>query len=157
MQAPATCQWHGRLALDEPNRCATLQEGGRCDHGVRPAKKVRFVGEGVGFERLCGGSMKGQIDIAGELRQLDGLDSEWVVQRIDRMRTDGLAVWVRVTINDGAVNIVLQTPGCPRTPGGSRMPNADEQRLFDLWDRHDLNDSHFSGGEVVSFLHDLGR
>jgi hypothetical protein len=131
--------------------------GGSPRPGVRPAEKICFVAEGAGFERLCGWSMKGQIDIAGERRQLDDLDSEWVVQRVDRMRADGLAVWVRVTINDGAVNIVLQTPGCPPTSRGSRKPNADEQRVFDLWDKHDLSDSHFSGGEVVSFLHDLGR
>ena len=101
--------------------------------------------------------MQVQVEIAGESRALDDAEPEWVNRRIHRMRADGLAVWVRVTINDGAVNIVLQTPGCPSRPGASRRANADERELFDLWDKHHLNDAHFSGGDVVSLLRQLPR
>ncbi len=101
--------------------------------------------------------MQGQVEIAGESRSLEDAEPEWINQRIQRMRADRLAVWVRVTINDGAINIVLQAPGCPSRSGASRRASADERELFDLWDEHHLNDAHFSGGDVVALLRQLPR
>lgn len=93
------------------------------------------------------------VRIGDSERDLYGIDESWIIDQISKRRKDGLFVWIQVIIEERAdINMVLSTPGCPRSGGSSRPPNAKEQEIFDLWDKHGLNKTDFSEGLLVSFL-----
>jgi hypothetical protein len=96
-----------------------------------------------------------RVQIGDEERDLASADEQWINQQINRRRADGETVCVRVTINQGGLNMVLATPTCGPGSGGGRRPNHDEQRVFDLWDKRGLAKGEFTGGNVVAFLKQL--
>jgi hypothetical protein len=101
--------------------------------------------------------MNGTIRIGSAEVALNQADEAWIHQQINRRRTDGVAVCVQVRIKDRDVDVVLQTPTCAGGAGGARQPNPREQRVLGLWNERGLNQSTFTGGNVVAFLHQVRR
>jgi len=88
---------------------------------------------------------------AGE-RYLDDADEPWINEQINRRRQDKQLTCIRVLIKDSFVNMVLSTSDCSGKGGGSRLPNSQEKRIFDLWNRLGLNRSEFHAGNLIAFL-----
>jgi hypothetical protein len=87
----------------------------------------------------------------------DDVEEGWLNQQINRARAAGEFVCALVRLNTRSVNMVLSTPGCSAGGGGGRRPNDHEQRIFDLWANRGLNESDFSPGNLIAFLHQLAR
>lgn len=96
-----------------------------------------------------------KIQIANVVKEIDGVDEQWINQQINLRRKDGLSVCVRITIQEGDLDMVLSTPTCGSSGGGGRQPRPQEKRVFDLWAHRGLDDEKFSGGNVVAFLKQL--
>lgn len=92
----------------------------------------------------------------GDSESSDINDAHWINEQIRRRRKDGQDVCVTVRIEEGQLRLTLGTPACPRGRGG-RVLNDDERSIFELWNKHHLNDASFSGGDVVAFLKQLSR
>ena len=92
-----------------------------------------------------------KIKIGTEERNLEEINSSWIAQQISRRRKDG-PVCVRVTIHDDAMNMVLSSGDCPRAGDGGRPPRPQETEIFDLWDKHGLNEADFPSGQLVAFI-----
>lgn len=92
------------------------------------------------------------IQIGANQRSLNNVDESWINQQINDRRSDGQPVCVRVTIRSSGLNMVLSTPNCVSSGGSSRLPNAQEKRIFDLWDLRGLNKDNFTGGNLIAFL-----
>ena len=96
------------------------------------------------------------IKIGAIERNLENADSSWINQQINGLKRHGHTVCVVVTIQADPINMTLASPTCA-VAGGSRPPNALEQRIFDLWRKHRLDQLDIHGGFVVSFLNELKR
>jgi hypothetical protein len=97
------------------------------------------------------------VKIAEEERQFDTIDEQWLNQQINRRRADGETVCVRVTIREGDIDMLLSTPTCGASVGGSRPARPHEKQVLDLWDRLNLNVASFTGGNLVAFLKQLRK
>ena len=86
-----------------------------------------------------------------------GIPESWINQQINRRKADGLDVCVTITIKQGPLDMLLSTPACHSGATGRRPPNEHEQHVLDLWQKHHLTASDFSGGNVVAFLKELPR
>lgn len=87
-----------------------------------------------------------------EFRDRVDIDESWLNRVIDGRRGDGLGVCIEVLVSiPGRIDARL-TAGCPPTGGGSRRPNQDEERLFELWTKCVVSHGAFRGGHVISFL-----
>ena len=62
----------------------------------------------------------------------EGVDEGWIARTIQGFRRDGTAVCVRVGIKGDGLDLAVTAGICPPTPSAHRMPNAREQRAFDL-------------------------
>lgn len=98
-----------------------------------------------------------RIKIGGDERTLEEADESWVNQQINRRRDDRQVVCVQVTIQVPGLDMLLTTPTCGSRGGAGRPPNEHERRVFELWQKHHLDQPNFSGGDVVSFLKQLSR
>ena len=96
-----------------------------------------------------------KIKIGGNERNIEEADSSWINQQINRQRKDG-PVCVRVTINNNDVNMVLSSGNCPQG-GGGRPPRPKEKEIFELWDKHQLNEKDFPSGQLVSFIKQITK
>ena len=96
-----------------------------------------------------------KIRIGNDEIELANADENWINQQINQRRADGQTVCVRVIINEGDLNIVLSTPTCGASGGGSRPPRPREKEVFNLWNQRGLNDTNFTGGKLVAFLKQL--
>ncbi len=95
-----------------------------------------------------------KIKIGSEERNREDADPSWINQQINRRRKDG-PVCVRVTIKHDAIDMILSSGDCPRSGGGGRPPRPQEKDIFDLWDKHRLNEADFPGGHLVAFIKQL--
>lgn len=98
-----------------------------------------------------------KIRIGESERDLVDADEQWVNEQINRRRADGLKVCVKVTIQEGDLDMILATPTCGSSPSGGRRPRLREKAVFDLWDQRGLNEAEFTGGSLVAFLKQLTR
>ncbi len=96
-----------------------------------------------------------KIKIGSEERNREDADPSWINQQINRRRKDG-PICVRVTINNDAINMVLSSGDCPRA-GGGRQARPQEREIFDLWDKHGLNETDFPSGHLVAFIKQLQK
>lgn len=96
-----------------------------------------------------------RIRIGDAERELANAAENWINQQINRRREDGQTVCVKVSIHEGDLNLVLSTPACAASGGGSRPPCPREKEVFDLWNHRGLNDADFTGGNLVAFLKQL--
>ena len=96
------------------------------------------------------------VKIGTEARDYESADAQWIVQQIRGLERDGLPVCVRVKIEEGSINMTLSTRACGGG-GGAWQPNAQEQRVIDLWIKHHLDKPEINVGALVSFLRELRR
>ena len=82
------------------------------------------------------------------------IDEQWINQQINRRRESGVDVFVRVTIHQGILNMILSTPNCPGGGGGGsgRPPNQQEHAVYNLWSSRGLDAPNFTGGNLIAFL-----
>lgn len=92
------------------------------------------------------GAVERRFDIIADI------DENWINQQIKGLKRDGHTSCVRVSINEGSVSLSLATADCSSSGGGGRLPNDDENRIFELWNRLGLNEKDFSGGKFVAFF-----
>jgi len=92
------------------------------------------------------------IRIGNAEKPLQDVDADWINQQINGLRHDHRPVCVMVLVNEGDINVRLQTSECSPAGAGGRPPNHRERAIMDLWAKHHLDQSSFSGGDVVSFV-----
>jgi hypothetical protein len=90
-----------------------------------------------------------------EIRTKSDIDEGWINRQINGRRADGKTVCVQVVIRDTDLHMIFSTPGCGGGLAGGRQPNPSESAIFDLWAKRGLNDSNFTGGNLIAFLHQL--
>lgn len=83
---------------------------------------------------------------------LKDVGSSWIAGQIDSRKKDGVPVCVRIHIKTDNVNVALATTDCPCSGGSGRMPNRQEQKIFELWKKLHLNNTNFSAGNLIAFL-----
>jgi len=96
-----------------------------------------------------------KIRIGEAERELGSADESWINQQINRRRNDGQSVCVRVFIKEGDLDMILSTPACASSGNGGRPPRPHEMRVLNLWNQQRLNESEFTGGNVISFIKQL--
>jgi hypothetical protein len=92
-----------------------------------------------------------KVRIGSIEKDVQDVRESWINEQLHRRRREDESVCVQVTVNKSPLNMVLSTPSCSGT-GGGRAPNAREQRIFELWDKHKLNRSDFTGDNLIAFL-----
>ena len=97
------------------------------------------------------------VKIGALERSLENADPSWINQQVNGLKRDGHTICVLVKIGEGPIQMTLATPTCAVDGRGGRPPNALEQRIFDLWRKHHLDQRDITGGFVVSFLNELKR
>lgn len=97
------------------------------------------------------------IRIAGQSRDLLGVEPRWIVEQIERRRRDGQVVCVEVMIKNKSCDMRLSTPACVSPGGHGRRPNCAEEEVFALWRKLGLNDAAYSPGSVVAFAKQVAR
>lgn len=96
-----------------------------------------------------------KVYIDGNDRVLDQVTQSWLRESIERRRTAGENVCVRVSIQSGGLNLTLGTPACASAGGGGRPPTPQEQKIFDLWAKRGLNSDDFIVGQLSAFLSEI--
>lgn len=98
------------------------------------------------------------IQIGSSALPLPQADPNWVAEQLRRRRQDGQSVCVRVTVDVRPdISIQLSTVNCPRGNGVVRSLSSREQMIFDLWEKHHLDNPEIEPGNLISFLRQLGR
>ncbi len=95
-----------------------------------------------------------KVRIGNVEKDSQDVNEGWINQQLNRQRGNRQSVCVQVTIDEPSLNMVLSTSGCSGT-GGSRPPNERERRIFQLWERHKLSGSDFTGGSLIAFLRQI--
>jgi hypothetical protein len=90
-----------------------------------------------------------------EYNSIRDIEESWINQQVNRRKDDQRNICVQVAIEQDSINIRLSTPACAVNRGGGRPPNQHEGAIFDLWNKNGLNQSDFSGGNVVAFFKQL--
>lgn len=90
-----------------------------------------------------------------ELGSASSADKSWINQQINRRRADGLSVCVRVIVKEGDLDRILSTPTCGASGGGGRPARPREKTVFNLWNQRGLNETDFTGGNLIAFLKQL--
>lgn len=89
---------------------------------------------------------------------LDQADPNWITEQLNRRRKAGQSVCVRVKIEvHPDINMLLSTLNCQKGNGVTRGLRRKEQMIFELWERHNLNNSEIHPGDLVSFLRQLDK
>lgn len=94
------------------------------------------------------------VEIGDSVRKFDStkeVKTQWIHEQTRSRQKENGKVCVRVIVHRPTGDIPLSTPDCPRRTGG-RRPTAQEQEVFDLWDKLGLNETGFNSGNVVAFL-----
>jgi hypothetical protein len=93
------------------------------------------------------------VKVGNDEKPLEDASPGWITQQIERRRRDGISVCVVVSIRTSELNTRLATPECAGNGGGGgRPPNASERVVWDLWQKHGLNQAGFAPGGVAAFL-----
>lgn len=97
------------------------------------------------------------IKIGNEERSLSDADAQWITQQIVNRRNAGMTVCVIVSVATTDVDLMLATPSCGAGGGGGRQFTSPERGILDLWNKHHLNETEFSPGDVVSFVKQIAK
>lgn len=84
-------------------------------------------------------------------KELSDVREAWINEQLSRRRREKESICVQISIHKPPLHMVLSTPGCT-VSGGGRPPNCQEQRIFELWEKHRLNTTEFTGGNLIAFL-----
>lgn len=91
------------------------------------------------------------INICGEEKTLQEINTEWINRIINRNRIQGKPICVNVNISASTVNLNLQTMDCKgykEATGGSDIEN----RVIHLWEELVLSQKDISGVILFDFL-----
>lgn len=97
------------------------------------------------------------VTINGDERSGSDITESWVTQQVNNRRRNRAPVCVVVQLKESNLNMTLRTVDCTTRGGGSRAPNAREQRVFELWNKLQLDGSDFTGGDLLAFLKQVER
>jgi hypothetical protein len=92
-----------------------------------------------------------------QFSSVNDIDENWIAQQVNRRQSDGQNVCVQVFIKQDSIDMKLSTPACKKDRGGGRQPRPQEEAIFDLWAERRLNQTDFSGGNVIAFLKQLRK
>ena len=87
-------------------------------------------------------------------KELSDVREAWINEQISRRRRERQSICAQVTIDKPPLHMVLSTPGCGGS-GAWRPPNSQEQRILELWGKHRLNRTEFTGGNLIAFLRNV--
>jgi hypothetical protein len=87
-----------------------------------------------------------------DFESVDRIEENWINQQINGLRGDKHPVCVRVSINEGPLNMTLITANCPSGGGGGRLPNSEEEKAFELWEKLGLKRDGFNPHNLVAFF-----
>ncbi len=93
-----------------------------------------------------------RVKIGSVEKDITEADPNWINEQIIRLRADGVAVCVQVTIIRDTVDLLLATSDCPHFAGGSRPLTTQENEIFSLWSRLHLDEKDLSSGNLIAFL-----
>lgn len=96
------------------------------------------------------------VSIGQESRSGSDITESWINQQVNRRLRDNAQICVAIAVKERDVSVVLRTSDCPKPRGPGRLPSGDEQRLFDLWKKLDLQNGEVRGGKLVAFLKQMG-
>lgn len=97
------------------------------------------------------------VKIGSQERQWESfrdIEDSWITEQVHRSRQTGQPVCVVVRLQSPDLNLSLTTPTCGGG-GGGRRPNAQEQRIIDLWHERGLSSPLLAPGQVIAFLGQL--
>lgn len=92
-----------------------------------------------------------KVNICGEEKPLQEINSEWLNRIINRNRIQGNPICVQVEISASTVNLTLQTAECKgyeKAVGRSDI----EQRVIYLWEELVLSQNDLTGVALFDFL-----
>jgi hypothetical protein len=92
-----------------------------------------------------------------KFERVDNIEESWINQQVNGLKKDGHSVCIRISINQGAINLSLATPDCSMSGGSRRPPNTEERRIFEIWDSLGLNNSGVQGGKLIAFFKQIRR
>ena len=95
------------------------------------------------------------MKIGQEERSVADANEQWINEQLHRRRADGVPICVQVVLKTDVLNMVLSTPDCQNGVGSGRPPNDKERQLLDLWSKRGLDETSFSNGGLIAFLHQL--
>jgi len=93
--------------------------------------------------------------IINEVKEdISNVNPSWIHDQIRSREKIGETVCVRILIKTSSMDIALSTPACPSSGGGGgrKLTTPDEQRVFALWDKFDLNCDPINSGKLNAFL-----
>ncbi len=93
------------------------------------------------------------VQIGDEERDIADAPPSWIKEQIARRRSNSDPVCVQIHIQKGQLDTRLITPDCPS--GKGRAPSPLEREIFDLWTKHRLNQSDFTGENLLHFLREV--
>lgn len=97
-----------------------------------------------------------KVWIGNDERDLRDATDGWLRSSLEQLRRSGAAVCVKVRIEEGDVDMILATTGCPSGEGG-RPFRDEEKRIFEQWRRHRLDTEHFTAHDLEEFLAPLKK
>lgn len=95
-----------------------------------------------------------KVSIRDFEKELSNVREAWINEQLSRRRREEESVCVQVTIDKPPLRMGLSTPDCT-SGGGERPPNAQERRIFELWEKHRLNTTGYTGGNLIAFLRQI--
>src|SRR5215204_6019420 len=97
-----------------------------------------------------------EVQIGSIKKIVEEVNPIWINEQLVRRRRDGEPVCVQVFVDKPPIHMRLSTPDCPSQVGG-RPATPQENEIFELWERYRMNDSKFTGGNLVAFLRQVSR
>jgi len=96
---------------------------------------------------------------SGEERDIKDAEAHWINDQISNRRKDKQPVCVKITfINEGPVkDLILLSKDCQKVGYETHQMNTQEEKIYDLWEKHRLDEADFSGGNLVAFLKQLSN
>lgn len=80
------------------------------------------------------------------------IDESWIARQVTGHGNNRIPPCIRLTIEEGSINILLATQGCADSGGGSRLPNREESRIFELWREMQLDGQNFQIEKFIAFF-----
>lgn len=80
------------------------------------------------------------------------IDESWIVRQVTGSGNNRIPPCIRIAIEEGAINMLLATQGCASSGGGSRLPNREESRIFELWREMKLDGKNFQMERFITFF-----
>jgi hypothetical protein len=68
------------------------------------------------------------IHIGNSERSLEVAGANWINEQVNHRRVGKQTVCVRIVVEEMGINVMLTTPGCDPSDGGTRKPNSQEFR-----------------------------